>query len=78
MSSPIFETIGLIVSSSSVSSAITFFASRKTQKVDLSQKTIDFWEKKADDYLKRFKDVDERLEVLESLKCEKQDCPNRT
>lgn len=77
MATPILEFMGLIAGSGVVGAGVSFFATRKTQKTDLSQKTIDFWEKRADDYLARFKEVDERLEALGSLKCEKQDCPNR-
>jgi hypothetical protein len=77
MASPLLEFVGLITGSGAVGAGVTFFASRKTQKTDLSQKTIDFWEKKADDYLSRLGALDERLKNLEDLKCEKEDCPNR-
>jgi galactitol-specific phosphotransferase system IIB component len=77
MATQFTEIMTAIGSSSLISSVITFFATRKSHNVDISQKTIDFWERKADNYLERIIVLEEKVNAFEQLRCDKPDCKNR-
>lgn len=77
MISPVIDVLIAMGSSGAMASAITAFIGRRKDKVDISQKVINFWEAKADNYLERQIQLEVRVSALEKLKCEKSNCPDR-
>jgi hypothetical protein len=53
------------------------FNLKKSTKIDYAEKAINFFQKQTSDIIDRFDQLETRVEALENISCEREDCPNR-
>jgi hypothetical protein len=60
-----------------VTTFINFKYARKTPQLDYTKQLSDFWEDQNKKLLDRFKALEDRVEGLEAMSCERTECKNR-
>jgi hypothetical protein len=65
------------VTGGGVTSIVSIWYTKRTSKLDYTEKLSTFWEDQNEKLLARFKALEERLEKVENNSCERAECPNR-
>ena len=73
----LIETAAAVIGSGGLGWLINWRANRKSQKLEYTEKAVNFMSEQNDRLMKRVEKLEADVAKLMDFKCEKIDCPNR-